>query len=245
MDVLLDTTFQLEFTDSIYISEGLDHYFFILNQFSGVSTELPASCINVVNGHILEIPVMTCLGDILEANTVYVLYISQRLNDTSIQTLSSVKGTSLSEAAFGLQYKSILFRTIQRTFHPPVSFLDIAADVVPEKCSPAFGSINVPLKPVITIAFSSVVHIGTGSIELRSATLHPSASVTVDVSDKSHVVLGEGLKSIQVYGVSLAGNERYQVLFDAGIVLSASGSKCGTTDAFVFTTELGRSDGMR
>lgn len=188
---------------------------------------------------------MACLGDILEANTVYVLYISQRLNDTGIQTLSSVKGISLSEAAFGLQYKSISFRTIQRIFRFFASVLDISADVVPEKCSPAFGSTNVPLKPVITIAFSSAVHLGVGTIELRSSTHHPSASVTVDVSDKTHVVLGEDLKSLQVYDVSLMGNEQYQVLFDAGIVLSASGSKCGTTDAFVFTTEPGRSRGSR
>lgn len=113
------------------------------------------------------------------------------------------------------------------------------ADVVPEKCVPAFNQRDVALKPFITIAFSSRVHIGSGKIEIRSKTNHPDASVTVDVKDANHVVLSSDEMGLSIFDISLMGNEEYQVLFPAGVVLSASGTKCGTTDAFVFTTKTG------
>lgn len=120
-----------------------------------------------------------------------------------------------------------------------VSHLAIRADVVPEKCIPSFNQVDVEMKPRITIAFSSRIHLGSGSIELRSKNHHPEASVVVDVKDVDHVAIDSDEMSLSVFGVSLMGSEVYQVLFPAGVVLSASGSKCGTTSEFTFTTKIG------
>lgn len=113
-NVLLDTTIKMEFTDSIPLSQGLNGFFFLLNQFTGVTTEIPASCIVVKNSYSLEIPVVRCLGDVLEANTVYAFYVSQRMTNNAIETLFSMKNIYINELAFNLQYKSIVFRTIDR-----------------------------------------------------------------------------------------------------------------------------------
>lgn len=113
-NVLLDTTIRMEFTDSIPLSQSLNGFFFLLNQFTGVTTEIPASCIVVKNSYSLEIPVVRCLGDVLEANTIYAFYVSQRMTNNAIETLSSMKNIQINELAFSLQYKSIVFRTVDR-----------------------------------------------------------------------------------------------------------------------------------
>lgn len=123
-----------------------------------------------------------------------------------------------------------------------ISYIAIRADVVIEKCVPSSYQENVDLKPSITIAFSSRIHIGSGNIEIHSKNYHPEASVVVDVKDSNHVVVNFDEMSITIFDISLMGNEQYQVLFPAGIVLSASGSKCGTTDIFYFTTKIGECD---
>ena len=106
----------MQFSDSLPVSQGFHGFFFLLNQFTGVTTEIPASCIVVKNSYTLEVPVLPCLGDVLEANTVYAFYVAQRFNGNSIETLSSIKGIAINERAFDLQYKSIVFRTINRIF---------------------------------------------------------------------------------------------------------------------------------
>ena len=113
-NVLLDTTISMQFSDSIPLSQGLQGFFFLLNQFTGVTTEIPASCIVVKNSYTLEIPIPRCLGDVLEANTVYAFFVSQRLNGNVIETLSSIKGFEIDQKPFNLEYKSIVFRTINR-----------------------------------------------------------------------------------------------------------------------------------
>ena len=115
-NVLLDTTISMQFSDSIPLSQGLQGFFFLLNQFTGVTTEIPASCIVVKNSYTLEVPVLSCLGDVLEANTVYAFYVAQRLNGNVIETLSSIKGLEINERSFNLEYKSIVFRTVSRMF---------------------------------------------------------------------------------------------------------------------------------
>ena len=61
---------------------------------------------------------MSCLGDVLEANTAYVFYVAQRLNGNQIETLSSVKNVPINERAFNLVYKSIHFRTVDSMIFP-------------------------------------------------------------------------------------------------------------------------------
>lgn len=102
----------MQFSDSVPVSQGLHGFFFLLNQFTGVTTEIPASCIVVKNSYTLEVPVLSCLGDVLEANTVYAFYVAQRFNGNVIETLTSIKNMQIHEKAFDLQYKSIVFRTI-------------------------------------------------------------------------------------------------------------------------------------
>ena len=114
-NVVLDVTLSLEFSDSIPVSQGFQSFFFLLNQFTGVTTEIPASCVVVKNSYSLEIPVVSCLGDVLEANTAYVFYVAQRLNGNQIETLSSIKSVPINERAFNLLYKSISFRTVDST----------------------------------------------------------------------------------------------------------------------------------
>lgn len=111
--------------------------------------------------------------------------------------------------------------------------------MVPSKCSPQFDAIDVSMKPTVRIAFDSIVHLGMGTIELRSMMDHPRSSVTVDVTDSKHVVLGSDHMSLVVYDIHLVGLQKYQVIFNAGIVLSESGSKCGTRDDYFFTVEAG------
>lgn len=89
----------------------------------------------------------------------------------------------------------------------------------------------------IEIAFSSEVHIGTGVVTLVSTTF--GADITIDVTDSNHCVLRDDAKSILLFGFSLLGSEKYQVTFPAGIVLSASGSKCGTVTDYFFETMPG------
>lgn len=95
------------------------------------------------------------------------------------------------------------------------------------------------MKTAVTIAFDSIVHIGMGKIELHSVTDHPRSSITVDVTDTKHVVLGSDHMSIIVYDITLVGLQKYQVIIDAGIVRSESGSKCGTIEDYFFTVEPG------
>lgn len=89
----------------------------------------------------------------------------------------------------------------------------------------------------IEIAFSSEVHIGTGVVTLVSTTF--GSDITIDVTDSDHCVLRDDAKSILLFGFSLLGSEKYQVTFPAGIVLSASGSKCGTASNYFFETMPG------
>ena len=117
-NVVLDVTLSLEFSDSIPLSQGFQSFFFLLNQFTGVTTEIPASCVVVKNSYSLEIPVVSCLGDVLEANTAYVFYVAQRLNGNQIETLSSIKNVPINERAFNLLYKSIHFRTVDSMIFP-------------------------------------------------------------------------------------------------------------------------------
>lgn len=117
------------------------------------------------------------------------------------------------------------------------SQIDIAADVVKERCVPAFDAKEVSLTSSIEIAFSSEVHIGTGIVTLVSTTF--GADITIDVTDSNHCVLRDDAKSILLFGFSLLGSEKYQVTFPAGIVLSASGSKCGTVTDYFFETMSG------
>lgn len=112
VDVLLDTTIRLQFSDAVPSSQGLWGYFYLLNQINGTPTKIPASCIKTVNEYTLEFPIVSCLGDVLEPDTAYVFYLSQRLNGNAVETLSSIKGTPVSEKAFGLEYKSVVFYTI-------------------------------------------------------------------------------------------------------------------------------------
>ena len=114
----------------------------------------------------------------------------------------------------------------------------MAVDVVPSKCTPAFGAVDVSMTPSVTIAFSGIVHIGKGSIELRCVG-NSKHSVTVDVRDEKHVVLGSDRMSIVVYDILLVGLQKYQVVFNSGIVYSKSGSKCGTVENYFFDVAAG------
>ena len=111
--------------------------------------------------------------------------------------------------------------------------------MVRSRCYPPFDSVDIPMKPTVTIAFDSIVHIGMGTIEFHSVMDHPRSSVTVDVTDTKHVVLGPDHMSIVIYDLNLVGLQKYQVIFNAGIVLSQSGSKCGTRNDYFFTVESG------
>lgn len=115
--------------------------------------------------------------------------------------------------------------------------VDIAAEVVKEKCVPAFNAADVSLTANIEIAFSSAIHLGSGVITLVSTKY--GADITVDVTDANHCVIREDSMSLLLFGFSFLGSETYQVTFPAGIVLSASGSKCGTVSDFFFTTMAG------
>ncbi len=112
VNVLLDTTIHLQFSDAVPSSQSFSGFFYLLNQIRGTSTEIPASCIKMVNEYTLEFPIVSCLGDVLEPDTAYVFYLSQRLEGNTIKTLSSIKGIGINEKAFGLEYKSIVFYTI-------------------------------------------------------------------------------------------------------------------------------------
>ena len=107
-----------------------------------------------------------------------------------------------------------------------------------EKCIPAFGESDVSLTSGVEIAFSSEVHIGFGKITLVSTLF--KADVTVDVTDATHCAISTDSKSLLIFGLNLIGSETYQVSFPAGVVLSASGSKCGTVSDYFFTTKPGR-----
>ena len=89
--VPLDVTLKLQFNDIVSKAQGLDSFFFLLNQFTGVTSSIPASCIRSVDDYILQFNVIDCFGDVLEANTAYVLFISQRMGEGEIQTLSSIR----------------------------------------------------------------------------------------------------------------------------------------------------------
>ena len=93
--------------------------------------------------------------------------------------------------------------------------------MVPSRCYPPFDAVDIPMKPTVTIAFDSIVHIGMGTIEFHSVMDHPD-----------HM-------SIVIYDLNLVGLQKYQVIFNAGIVLSQSGSKCGTRNDYFFTVESG------
>jgi len=82
------------------ISVSINH----LNFTNNIQLEL--------NEYTLEFPIVSCLGDVLEPDTAYVFYLSQRLEGNTIKTLSSIKGIGINEKAFGLEYKSIVFYTI-------------------------------------------------------------------------------------------------------------------------------------
>lgn len=110
--VPLDVTLKLQFNDIVSKAQGLDSFFFLLNQFTGVTSSIPASCIRSVDDYILQFNVIDCFGDVLEANTAYVLFISQRMGEGEIQTLSSIKGVTINEKAFGLTMKNLVFRTV-------------------------------------------------------------------------------------------------------------------------------------
>ena len=116
VDVLLDVTVRLQFTDAIPSAQGFQGYFYLLNQVKGIPTEIPASCIKVVNEYTLDFPMADCMGDVLEPSTVYVFYVSQRIMNNQIQTLSSIKGIGASEKLFGLTHKSLSFTTTTGIF---------------------------------------------------------------------------------------------------------------------------------
>ena len=88
------------------------------------------------------------------------------------------------------------------------------------------------------IAFSSEVHLGSGKVTLVSS--HYNADIVVDVTDAAHAVIREDKLSLVLFNLPLLGSETYQVTFPAGIVLSASGSKCGTVSDYFFTTLPGK-----
>lgn len=104
----------MEFNDAVSRVLGLDSFFYLLNQYTGVTTSIPASCIKMTANAIIEFNVVDCFGDVLDAKTDYVLFISQRMKDGELQTLSSVKGIPIGENAFSLQSKSLSFKTIER-----------------------------------------------------------------------------------------------------------------------------------
>lgn len=78
---------------------------------------------------------------------------------------------------------------------------------------------------------------GTGKITLLSSRY--GADIVVDVTDASHCVIRDDQLSLVIFGLSFLGSETYQVTFPAGIVLSASGSKCGALSDYTFTTMAG------
>ena len=123
-NVLLDVTVRLQFTDAIPSAQGFQKYFYLLNQVKGTMKEIPATCIKVVNEYTLDFPMADCVGDVLEPSTVYVFYISQRINNNLIQTLSSIKGINVSEKVFGLAYNSLVFTTTTGIFFR-ISLFDI------------------------------------------------------------------------------------------------------------------------
>ena len=116
VNVLLDVTIRLQFTDAIPSAQGFQSYFYLLNQIKGIPTEIPSSCIKVVNEYTLDFPMADCMGDVLEPSTVYVFYVSQRIMNNQVQTLSSIKGIGASEKLFGLTYKSLSFTTTTGIF---------------------------------------------------------------------------------------------------------------------------------
>ena len=105
---------KVQFNDAVSRVQGLDSFFYLLNQYTGVTTSIPATCIKVANDFTVEFNVIDCFGDVLDAKTVYVFFISQRMRDGELQTLSSVKGVPVSEKAFALQTKSVSFKTVER-----------------------------------------------------------------------------------------------------------------------------------
>ena len=103
---------KVQFNDAVSRVQGLDSFFYLLNQYTGVTTSIPATCIKMANDFTVEFNVIDCFGDVLEANTAYVLFISQRMGEGEIQTLSSIKGVAINEKAFGLTMKNLVFRTV-------------------------------------------------------------------------------------------------------------------------------------
>ena len=61
--VPLDVTLKLQFNDIVSKAQGLDSFFFLLNQFTGVTSSIPASCIRSVDDYILQFNVIDCFGD--------------------------------------------------------------------------------------------------------------------------------------------------------------------------------------
>ena len=112
-----------------------------------------------------------------------------------------------------------------------------------EKCVPAFGESDVSLTSGIEIAFSSEIHLGFGKITLVSTVF--KSDMTIDVTDASHCAISNDARSLFIFGLDLIGSETYQVTFPAGIVLSASGSKCGTVSDYFFTTKPGKIAALR
>ena len=92
-------------------AQGFEGFFFLLNQAKGTVKDFPATCVRVINSYTLELPVVSCFGDVLEPETAYVFYLSQRLQGDEVVTLSSIKGMPVSEKAYGLKFKSVVFYT--------------------------------------------------------------------------------------------------------------------------------------
>ena len=63
---------KVQFNDAVSRVQGLDSFFYLLNQYTGVTTSIPATCIKVANDFTVEFNVIDCFGDVLDAKTVYV-----------------------------------------------------------------------------------------------------------------------------------------------------------------------------
>lgn len=226
-NVVLDSKITLQFSGIVPRSASKSGFFYLLNQRTGKRTEILSSCISQPGDFTLIVDVTQCLETVLDENTDYMFYISQKLEAGELVTFSNQRGTPISALAFMNTRSSLHFRTVS----------SIPADVVPAKCSPSFGSTDVPIRPAIIIAFSSIIHLGSGKITL-SSTNHPLTSEVIDVLDTTHVSLTDDALALLVFGVRLNGNDHYQVTFPAGLVRSASGSYCGTTDDFKFSTAM-------
>lgn len=132
---------KVQFNDAVSRVQGLDSFFYLLNQYTGVTTSIPATCIKVANDFTVEFNVIDCFGDVLDAKTVYVFFISQRMRDGELQTLSSVKGVPVSEKASLSRPRACPLRPLSVARRQAASHLAIRADVVPEKCIPSFNQV--------------------------------------------------------------------------------------------------------